>query len=190
MPLKQITPPEIEPIKRDEAKDHLRVDGNADDLLVDALIRAAREHCEQYTGRSLISTRWRYTLDGFPCDGTIRLPMSPLIAVQSMTYDDADGDSQTLDASAYRVDDASEPPRVRAAYDTSWPSTRDHMNSVTVLFDAGYGITAESVPFALKAGMLLLVGQLYESRGEGAKRVEIPLAVMSLWEPFRYQVML
>jgi uncharacterized phiE125 gp8 family phage protein len=59
------TAPTSEPITRDEAKSFLRVDISDDDTLIDNLIQSAREFCEEYTGRTLINTTYKLSLDGF-----------------------------------------------------------------------------------------------------------------------------
>ena len=50
------TPPAVEPISLDEAKDHLRIDGDVEDALLGRLIKAARQRIEQTTSRAMIST--------------------------------------------------------------------------------------------------------------------------------------
>ena len=66
MPLQLVTPPAEEPVSLAEAKQHLRVDGGDDDLLIGSLITAARQAAETKTGRQLITARWKLVLDAFP----------------------------------------------------------------------------------------------------------------------------
>jgi hypothetical protein len=58
--------PSAEPITLKEAKDFLRVDDSADDLLITSLIQAAREACEVFTSRSFCNKGYLMTLDSFP----------------------------------------------------------------------------------------------------------------------------
>ena len=60
-----VTPAASEPITLEEAKNFLRVDGSDDDALIGALISAAREMCEQYTRRILVTTTIDEYFDGF-----------------------------------------------------------------------------------------------------------------------------
>ena len=62
MPLQIVTPPANEPVSLLEAKQHLRVDGDDDDLLIGSLIAAARQAAETQTGRQLITARWKLVL--------------------------------------------------------------------------------------------------------------------------------
>ena len=48
MGLKLVSPPEVEPLTLAEAKAHLRLDTDADDAYVSALITAARERIELF----------------------------------------------------------------------------------------------------------------------------------------------
>lgn len=152
-----VSPATAEPIARAEAKAHLRVDSTDDDVLIDALIAAARGQVEAMTGRALVLQRFKLQLDAFPA--TIRLPRAPAVAIDSIVYIDAAGVSQTLAASGYAADLASQPARVAPAYGEVWPETRDQMNAVSVTFRAGHAtpftsdatsdiVTATDHPFA------------------------------------------
>jgi len=136
MSLKVTVNPFAEPVSRAEMKIHLRVDTTADDELVDVLISAAREWSENFQNRSYVAQTFELKMDYFP--DVIELPRSPLISVSSIQYVDADGDTQTFDASSYRVDSDSEPARITPAYDDSWPDVRAVTGAVTVTFVAGY----------------------------------------------------
>lgn len=66
MPSVLLTAPAAEPVSVAEAKLHLRVDGTADDVLIGALITAARQHAENDTRRALVTQTWMTVLDRFP----------------------------------------------------------------------------------------------------------------------------
>ena len=78
----------------------------------------------------------------------------------NITYVDADGATQTLDASLYQLglDDTVSP-----AWGQSWPGVRVQPDSVKITYVAGYGL-AVNVPSEIKAWMLLNVATLYENR--------------------------
>lgn len=139
----QLTSPLVEPLLKADVKAALRIDATDLDDVVDGLIVAARMHIEAICRRALVRQVRRLVLDVFPSDhgGEIRLPISPLRAVESITYLDTAGVEQTLAASAYRVDVYSDVPRIVPAYNTSWPSTYTVPNAVIITYSAGYVVS-------------------------------------------------
>lgn len=164
MGLLQNTAPATEPVTLAEAKSHLRVDVTDDDTLITELIKAARQIVESNTGRSLITQTWRLTLDAFPRNNeAIQLEKPPLVSVQSVTYVDTNGTTQTLATSDYIVDTSHIQGEVALAYDKTWPETRPQRNAVLVNYTAGYG-AASAVPEVLKAAIKLRLGDLFANR--------------------------
>jgi uncharacterized phiE125 gp8 family phage protein len=80
-----------------QALHHLResADGAENDAYILGLIATARAACEDRTERTLISTPWRLTLDGFPASGAIELSQPPIIGVTSVQFRDEAGVLQT-----------------------------------------------------------------------------------------------
>lgn len=167
MALKLITAPAEYPVTLEMAKEHLRVIDDDDEALIEMLLGAATRNAERFLGRALIDQTWELVLDGFPTEfDEIKIPLPPLIEVVSVAYDDEDGNEQTLSASVYTVDNASEPGWITSE---SWPSTFDGINAVRIRFRAGYIDTtispeAQNVPFDIRAAVLLSLGSLYEHR--------------------------
>ncbi len=178
------TPPTVEPLTLAEAKVHLRVDlddvGN--NALITTLIAVAREACEHRVQRALMLQTLESTLDAFPGatahnpDAAIELAMPPVIDVTSVTYTAADGSATVLASTDYTVDVRSEPARLVPAFGLSWPTTRDSIAAVRVLYRAGYSTSSTAataqaaVPAALKQWMLLAVGDMYERRAASSDR--------------------
>lgn len=182
MPRQLVTPPASEPLTLDEAKLHLRIDHDLEDVAIRRMIRSAREAAEEATSRTLLPTTWRLKLERWPeperVDGRwireIRIE-DALLSVVSVSYRDADGVLRVLDPSAYEVDEGP-PGRVRPAHGASWPAIRPGLGAVEVLFVAGYA-SAEDVPASLKEWMLLHVGTAYENRESvvsGVSLAELP----------------
>ena len=180
MPLQLVTPPAEEPVSLAEAKQHLRVDGGDDDLLIGSLISAARQAAETKTGRQLITARWKLVLDAFPGPSlmqsatgasfslpghAILLAKCPVQSVVSIEYMDMNGATQVMPADDYVLDVACEPARITPVFGKTWPPTLPQMGAVSVTFDAGYG-AASSVPEGLKSWIKLRVGSLYGHREE------------------------
>jgi len=95
-----------EPITLAMARLHLRLDtegsppSHPDDTLVEALIVAAREAAEGYTGLAIAYQSYTLALDEFP-DAAIVLGKWPINSIASITYKDADNATQTLSSTNY-----------------------------------------------------------------------------------------
>ena len=175
-----ITAPVAEPLSLYEVKQHVQLPQEyvAHDGYLSALITAAREYCEQQTGRACITQTWDYTFDTWPLtairdvylDGTIYLPLSPIQSVTSVKYYDQSGVQQTWSSANYTVSTSKEPCEIRRNYQTSWPIARYQPDAITIRFVAGYGDTGSSVPRALRQAMLLLVGHWFDQRNAATEK--------------------
>jgi len=187
--LTQTVAPTIDPVSLADLKVHCRVDHTDDDAYLLGLIAVATNTCESFTGRQLINATYTLKLDGFPCDDKIELPKPPLSSVTSITYIDTAGTSQTVTAADYQVDVASIVGRVMPAYNAYWPATRHgQYNVVTVMFVAGYGATAATVPIRLRQGIKAFAATMYEHREIvviGTIKTEIPEVYRALWYPLK-----
>lgn len=137
-----------EPATLAEIKARIPIAESDHDTRITALISAYRMEAEQMTGRSLATSTWQIKLDEFPAE--IRLLWPVIVSVQSVEYIDANGNTQTLNPSAYVVDTHSEPGWILPAANTEWPTTYNTANAVTVNYTAGYGASS---PEALKLWM-------------------------------------
>lgn len=149
MTLRLITAPSAEPATVDEVKLDARIDGPELDATIELLIKAARQRCEDLTGRALITQTWELVLDEFPVDG-IRVGKLPIASITSLKYYDSDGALQTLDADTYTLDADRLPGWIYEAGLNTWPSVLSEENSVMIRFVAGYGDAAEDVPAELR----------------------------------------
>lgn len=149
-----------------------------------ALISAARRYAEISTKRAMVTQTWDMTIDSFPQSSAqfIEIPMPPLQSVTSISYVDSNGATQVWDSNLYTVDTKREAGRVMPEYSQVWPTTRGHINDVTIRFVAGYG-NANDVPATIKHAMLLMIGHWYEHREEvsaGVTMDKLPLAAQHL----------
>ena len=176
---KRITTP-TEPVTLAEAKLHLRVDGTDEDALIQGLISAARETCEDRTEGTVPVTGWRLTLDTFP--DAIKLPRPPIVSVESVKYIDTAGVQQTLSPLDYVVDTVSSPGYIVPAFGKAWPETRGHINAVEVEYTAG----SATPPAAIKAWMLLAIGEMFMNREGSAERPAVAHGFADrLLDPFK-----
>lgn len=183
--IRELTAPAVEPVTIDEAKLHLRVDGNDDDPLIQSLITVAREYCETFTGRAFITREVLYTLSRWPSGKHIYLPRPPVVEVDGFTWYDADNNPNLLvEGDDYVVDGDV----IALPVGRGWPSGVLYpLNPIQVEYRAGYGSTGASVPEYIKAAIKLLVNSWYENREAvlpaGHIGRELPLGVVQLlWQ--------
>lgn len=189
--LRVLTYPTVEPVTVAEALVHLRLE--EDDSYVAALLAAAREWAEHFTGLALAATGYEYRLDAF-ADSMV-LPVSPVQSVSEILYLDADEAELVLDPGVYEVDVDPWLATVRLATGQSWPTIAAKTGAVRLRFVSGYSAPGESpqiypVPASVKHAILLLVGHWYEHREEVSEiRVEqLPVAAKSLLRPYRVRL--
>jgi uncharacterized phiE125 gp8 family phage protein len=171
MGIKVVTPPAVEPVTLAEARLHLRIDADQtdEDDLIQAFISAAREEAEHLTGRAIPEQTIELALDAFP-EGAIELPRGAIVSVESVTYVDEAGATQTVDSADYALDDSQLVAWLLPAYNFDWPATREQANAVRVRYVAGYA----SCPALIKSWILLRVGTLYAHREADAERPPAP----------------
>lgn len=157
MAVSLLIPPAVEPVTLQDAKDHLRLDTAAHDLLVQMQIQAAREHVEMFTRRQLITATYLMTLPSLPT--VVVFPFPPLQQVVSVQYRDPQGVLTVLPPTAYTVDTSSEPGRLVV---TTRPAIGTGLDAAQITFTAGYGSSGSAVPGRLRAAILLLMADLYE----------------------------
>lgn len=181
--LLQLTGPAEEPVTIAEARAYLRLDGEDDDAVVAACVTAARQACESFTGRSLISQSWQLYLDRWP-EGAVVLPRPPLQTVTAINVYDSDGAATALDPGDFWVDGAGAPARLIAKSSTVLPQPGRRLGGIEITYDAGYGPGWNDVPQALRQGMLMAVADFYEHRSAETAS-GLPAAIAALWQPYR-----
>ncbi|MER2519736.1 MAG: head-tail connector protein [Bdellovibrionales bacterium] len=201
--LKLITPPAVEPVTLAEAKQQARIDLGDDDAFVTALIVAARQWAEHYTGRAFLAQVWQLWLDDAPGAGDemafgvsdlscadcgyVALARAPLMAVSSVqTFDDNDV-ATVWNAANYYVDTAHEPGRLALRRGAVWPVPTRAVNGLMIQYMAGYGAEAGAVPETIRMAIRQLVAHWYEHRGEASldAAAMAPLTVRALLDPYR-----
>jgi len=173
-----ITPPAAEPVTLAEAKAHLRLEIDADDGLVAALIAAARSAVENETRRVLMAQTWRTAFSDWPEAG-VALPVVPVLSVEAVRWLDDDGAATVLDEEDWLFDPGEERVRLLAA--------EPDAASFEIDFIAGYGETGGAAPAPLRQAILMLLAHWYEHRSaaiSGALEV-VPTGVRALIAPYR-----
>ncbi len=180
--------PATEPVSLAEAKLHLRVDHDDEDILILSLISAARLHLEHVLGRAFITQGWLYLTDNWPAGHTVDLPLAPVQSIVSVKVYDSDDAATTLSPSTYLLDGLSVPPRLVRRASNTWPKPGRIANGIEVSFVCGHGSLASEVPAPLRQAVLLLVAHWYEHRQPveiGDQAEVMPAMVLDLVAPYR-----
>jgi uncharacterized phiE125 gp8 family phage protein len=177
MGLKLITPPDAFPVTLEEVKAQLSIeDTDWDDMLM-SMIQAATESFDgpygDLCGRALMPQTWDYYRDNFPsvtsdnATGGIRIPLPPLIEVESVNYVDPDTQLEVaLATSEYEVDAIGTPYGWVMPVVGGFPTPMETTNAVRVRFTAGYPVDGDSpagvtVPAGVRQAIILLVIDMY-----------------------------
>lgn len=176
-----IAGPLVEPVSIGEVRSWLRVDNAEDDVQIATLIAAARLAIERATRLALISQTWRITLDRWPKDGVLHIPLAPFQSLVSFVTYDASRTATSVSSSAYTLDSAPLSPRIRLEAALLQPGLA--MAGVELQVVVGFGPDGASVPAPLRQAIKQLVANGFEHRGDDIGRM--PEDVRALIAPYR-----
>jgi hypothetical protein len=130
-----------EPVTLNELKEWAKVDGSADDAILTALIIAAREMCEKYTGVNFVQRQVTVLFNNV--NGGTYLPYGPVGTITGV-YDE---DNNSIDYVAKGVE---------------FKAVVSPRSALKAIYQGGYSTLPETLKTAVKAQALFL----YENRGE------------------------
>lgn len=183
-----VTAPAAPIVQIADARQHLRVGHAEDDQLIALHIAAATSYLDGWTGilgRALAPQVWRQDFDGF-FFRNLPLPLAPVSAIVAVRWRDEAGAEQTVPADDYQLLVDSLGPCVMLKPGRAWPKPGPSLRPVSVEFACGQ--PPEQIPAAIRAALLLMVGDLYANRESTAARAEaVPMSttVAALLAPFR-----
>lgn len=160
-----------------ELKDWLAITTTRDDALLGALLRAALDMCESFTGAMPLQAE---------CEEVLRtsyewqrIATSPVVAITVVEQLAADGTRIALPVDAYLIDITAEGcGRVRL-------TRRIAASRLVVRFHAGRSPDWPGLPEGLRHGIVRLAAHQYRERdGDGALPTP-PASVAALWQPWR-----
>lgn len=169
----RISEPGLEPVTLAEVKQFLRIETADENALLSMWISQAREACETFIGRALITQDWRLVEQART---SLELRPGPVQSIVSVTYDDGIS-SRVLTADEYELQSQNGLDRI--VFDPALGG-----GEVSVEFRAGYGDDWNAVPLSIRQGLLRLVAHHHRFR-DAADAPALPAAVTALWRPFR-----
>lgn len=172
-----VTPPVLPPAALAELKDWLGITTAIDDAPLAALLRAALDLCEDFTGRMPLQA----TCEEVLCvsGGWQRLATSPVQAITQVQGIPAEGPRFALASDAYEVDlDAEGGGLVRVL-------SQGTAGRIAVGFVAGLAPDWTSLPETLRHGIVRLAAHQHRAREQGEAAPLPPAAVAALWRPWR-----
>jgi len=192
MSLHIISPPAQTPVSVPEAKDYLRVTSSDFNGEINSMILAVNAWLagrDGWLGRSLVKQTLELRLAGFPQGLVHRIPLQrpPLIAVESVKYDDPDSVEQVLAPERYQVSHGDDGlPYLMMRRGQPWPASRCEADTVRIRYTAGYGEDGRFVDDGIRQAILMTVARLFAARGEpmDASFRNDPF-IQSLFAPYR-----
>lgn len=171
-----IVPAVLAPAALADLKDWLGIATSADDAQLTALLRAAVEACEAFTGSLPLQAGCEEVLDAMP--GWLGLTGRPVQAITTVQAIAPDGTRSDLAATAYAIDlSADGSGRVRLLA----PAT----GRMAVRYVAGLAPEWASLPDGLRHGIVRLAAHGYRQRETAEPGAQPPAAVAALWRPWR-----
>lgn len=181
------------PVTVEEAKKHLYAEGEDEsrDLKIRNALRAAHDYVGLQTSRLLSRDVYSLAFDEWPCSRVLDIPAAPFVSVDSLSYVDEDGDTQTVAESNFSVNLTNESASLLFASEFNQPAISSAVQyPITVLFLAGYDTPNQSgtgddprfrIPDGVRMAVLLKTEALFEAGAiDSEKLADIEKALASL----------
>ena len=148
------------PVSLAAMKAYLRVSTATDDALIQAMIDAATEWGEKYTGRDFRAITWDLLLDCF--EDRIELRRDPVATITTVKHL-VDGDFVTVADTVYHLKKLTQTSQILLNEEMEWPTnTDDREQAIEIRFvTEGYQCQAEIIN-AIK----MIVAFWYSNRGD------------------------
>lgn len=171
-----ITRPDLSGSALDELKDWLAITTPKDNAALEALLHAACDMCEGFTGQMPLEsacTEVRGTTPGW--QGLGIMPVNAVTLVEALA---TDGTTTPLAITDYALElEADGQARIGITRRPNGPRIKVH-------FTAGIAPDWASLPDALRHGILRLAAHLYRNR-DSENSAAPPAAIAALWRPWR-----
>ncbi|WP_370214787.1 head-tail connector protein [Mesoflavibacter profundi] len=168
----------------EQAKKQLKMEdlGTFDDDIIQDCIDAAIDEAENYCNTSIRQRKYKVQIASW--EDNFEFKKQKVTAIDSVTYKDTSGNSQTLDAASYQLLPIDSYASVMQFTDfNNLPEVQeDNTTAVTINFTVGYA--DGKTPKAIQQAIKLLLTDNYEYRGDREKKEN--LASRIKLEPYKY----
>ena len=156
--------PVREPASLEDVRRNLDLDDSYRDADLSMWLTEARKQVE-HDARTALITQTHIT-DAKGWGDICTLPaVWPVIAVSAITYEDTNGDTQTLATTVYGVDVNQRPARIYLKREQTWPVLYGEHMDVHVTYTCGYGATPADVPGAARSAIFMLIRHRFDQPG-------------------------
>ena len=199
--------PAFAPVTLASFKAHLRIEYDDDDTVLTDVLAAALAYIDgpNGIGFTLASQRWDFfaslaefaNAQPFGYSGgygmlnvsparELRLPVWPLISVQSLAWLDDAGTWNTLDAGLYRLANAGYPPIIARTNQSGWPVLSPGPDRFRIAATIGHATLAE-IPADILAAVRMLAAHWFRNPEAYQDRTlfEVPLGVEAILAKYR-----
>ena len=193
------------PLDVRDVKNYLKLDENADEVMVRTMIVAASKYVEDHIQGSLISRGARIELNNMGFDDevlvegmidgaylpfkdrVIELQYGPVISVDSIKAYDEDDVEIDQPLSKFYIDTSSKIAKITLRKGESWPSQLRPFNCVRVDYTAGFGASPADIPEPIRLAMYQFIAFSYEHRGEFERfpPPKLPESISVMLQPYR-----
>lgn len=181
--------PDDLPVTVAEARDYVLLGHETDrDATLRNLILTARDWIEDACRTCLVSSTVVQKFERLPCGQYhyLALAREPVRSITSITYTDADEESQTFAGSHYKLESGLNPPGVFLRGGKEWPTpSATEPWPITVTFEAGPAV-GEACRGAFRDAVLLLLTFRHEfpaAVNRGGAVMPLPPAVQNVLSP-------
>jgi uncharacterized phiE125 gp8 family phage protein len=189
MALTLVTPPTGNLLEKQELLDWVRADDiRANAAEVARLVKAAESSFQEYTGRVLRQSTWKWTRSLFS-GRPMRLPLVPVRSISLVRYKDAEGDWTTIDAADYQTRADELFTYLLPAPLLTWPTVgTEYADAVEITFVAGMVATGIRPDEEILVRIKMYVARFFQKRLPDFAIFGLDAAkddwLFSLWAPW------
>lgn len=203
-PYQVIEPATEEALSVADFKLWAKVNGNANDVIIERIIKGVTLEAERYTKREITKKTFRtyrdifgdleetpvdYRFARYFMDVPVTIRRCPLLSITEITYK-VNGSPVTMDLNDIDIDYSDDFSSIIPASGKQWPEVDIRPQSITIEFEAGYA-EVSAIPSDLKNALLAHATSVYQNRGDcspesgGCDCKFAPAEAMAVYKQYR-----